>query len=122
MAFMQFHPTTLYVAGAGRWLITEAVRGEGAYLIDRNGYRFMGDYDERAELAPRDIVARAMLEQMSRTGHTQVYLDVRHIGRERFTQRFPGITKLLEQFDIDPGTMPIPVHPSAPLHDWRRAH
>lgn len=113
LAFVQFHPTTLYVAGAGRWLITEAVRGEGAHLIDRNGYRFMGDYDERLELAPRDVVARSMIEQMARTGHTQVYLDVRHLGRAHFAQRFPGICKLLEKFDIDPATTPIPVHPSA---------
>jgi len=113
LAFVQFHPTTLYVAGAGRWLITEAVRGEGAHLLDRYGHRFMADYDERMELAPRDVVARAMLEQMQRTGSTQVYLDVRHLGAERFAARFPGIHKLLKQFDIDPGAMPIPVHPSA---------
>lgn len=113
MAFMQFHPTTLYVAGASRSLITEAVRGEGAHLIDRHGHRFMFDYDERGELAPRDIVARAMIQQMARTGSTQVYLDVRHLGRDAFVQRFPGIARLLEKFEIDPGTMPIPVHPSA---------
>ncbi len=113
LAFMQFHPTTLYIAGASRALITEAVRGEGAYLIDRNGHRFMPDYDDRAELAPRDIVARAILAQMATIGHTHVYLDVRHLGRDRFAQRFPGIARLLEKFDIDPGTQPIPIHPSA---------
>ncbi|MFP4145646.1 MAG: L-aspartate oxidase [Phycisphaeraceae bacterium] len=113
LAFMQFHPTTLYVAGASRSLITEAVRGEGAHLIDRNGQRFMFDYDERGELAPRDIVARSMVEQMAKTGHSHVFLDVRHLGRERFAERFPGIYKLLQQFDIDPGSLPIPVHPSA---------
>ncbi|MFA9477189.1 L-aspartate oxidase [Phycisphaerales bacterium AB-hyl4] len=113
LPFMQFHPTTLYVAGASRSLITEAVRGEGAHLIDRHGQRFMFDYDERGELAPRDIVSRAILQQMGKTGHTHVYLDVRHLGRERFGQRFPGIAKLLEKFDIDPGTTPVPVHPSA---------
>jgi len=111
MAFMQFHPTTLYVAGASRSLITEAVRGEGAHLIDRNGNRFMPDYDERAELAPRDIVARAILSQMAATGHTHVYLDARHL--DGFALRFPGIDALLKRFDIDPAASPIPVHPSA---------
>ncbi len=111
--FVQFHPTTLYVAGASRALITEAVRGEGAYLIDRGGHRFMPDYDERAELAPRDVVSRAILAQMARTGHTHVYLDVRHLGAKRFAARFPGIAELLAKFDLDPSTQPIPVHPSA---------
>lgn len=111
MAFMQFHPTTLYVAGASRSLITEAVRGEGAHLIDRHGHRFMPDYDPRAELAPRDIVARSMMQQMGKTGHTHSYLDARHI--EGFDTRFPGIAALLKRFDIDPATDLIPVHPSA---------
>ncbi len=113
LAFYQFHPTTLYIAGASRSLITEAVRGEGAYLIDRNGHRFMPEYDERAELAPRDIVSRSILAQMAKTGHTHVYLDVRHLGKADFTARFPGIAALLQKFDIDPATDPIPVHPSA---------
>lgn len=113
MEFMQFHPTTLYVAGASRSLITEAVRGEGGYLIDRNSHRFMFDYDDRAELAPRDIVSRAIIKQMAKTGHSHIYLDVRHLGHEAFARRFPGIAALLRQFDIDPGTTPIPVHPSA---------
>lgn len=113
LAFYQFHPTTLYIAGASRSLITEAVRGEGAYLLDRTGHRFMPDYDERAELAPRDIVSRSILAQMAKTGHTHVYLDVRHLGKERFAERFPGIAALLEKFDIDPATGTIPVHPSA---------
>lgn len=113
MAFVQFHPTTLYVAGASRSLITEAVRGEGAVLVDKAGHRFMPDYDERAELAPRDIVARGMLKQMVKTDHSHVYLDVRPIGIDRFNERFPGITELLRQFEIDPATTPIPVHPSA---------
>jgi L-aspartate oxidase len=113
MAFMQFHPTTLYIAGASRALITEAVRGEGAVLIDKSGHRFMPDYDERAELAPRDIVSRSILQQMVKTAHSHVYLDIRPIGIERFNERFPGIANLLAQFDIDPAKMPIPVHPSA---------
>ncbi|MBX2851908.1 MAG: L-aspartate oxidase, partial [Phycisphaeraceae bacterium] len=113
MAFMQFHPTTLYIAGASRALITEAVRGEGAVLIDKSGHRFMPDYDERADLAPRDIVSRSILQQMVKTAHSHVYLDIRPIGLERFNERFPGIAKLLAQFDINPATTPIPVHPSA---------
>ncbi len=113
LAFMQFHPTTLYIAGASRSLITEAVRGEGAHLIDRDGHRFMPDYDARAELAPRDIVSRSIMAQMAKTGHTHVYLDTTPIGHERFTERFPGIAKTLQQFDIDPKAGKIPVQPAA---------
>ncbi|MEM9414284.1 MAG: L-aspartate oxidase [Planctomycetota bacterium] len=113
MAFVQFHPTTLYIAGASRSLITEAVRGEGAILVDKAGHRFMPDYDERGELAPRDIVSRGILAQMAKTDHSHVYLDVRPIGIDKFNKRFPGIAKLVEQFGIDPATTPIPVHPSA---------
>ena len=113
LAFYQFHPTTLYIAGASRSLITEAVRGEGAHLLDRTGHRFMPDYDERGELAPRDVVSRSILAQMAKTGHTHAYLDVRHLGRDTFVKRFPGIAELLEKFEIDPGRDPIPVHPSA---------
>ena len=112
-AFMQFHPTTLYIAGAARQLISEAVRGEGALLVDRNGYRFMPDYHEQAELAPRDIVSRAILAQMAKTGGKYVHLDCRQLNAERFHQRFPGITRLLGQFEIDPAKDLIPIHPSA---------
>jgi len=113
MAFVQFHPTTLYVAGAKRFLISEAVRGEGARLIDRDGYRFMPDYDSRAELAPRDVVSRSILRQMAKTHFTHVYLDCCSIGSTRFAQRFPGIFALLKQFGLDPGNDFIPIHPSA---------
>lgn len=113
MAFMQFHPTTLYVAGASRALITEAVRGEGGRLVDRNGYRFMYDFDDRGELAPRDVVTRGIIEQMTRTQASHVYLDVRHLGGDWFRGRFPGISELLKKFEVDPGTQLIPVHPSA---------
>lgn len=113
MEMIQFHPTTLYVAGASRALITEAVRGEGAYLIDRNGDRFMPDVHPLAELAPRDIVSRAIVERMEMTQRPYVYLDARHIGRDRFAQRFPGIFELLTSFDIDVGSTPIPVRPAA---------
>jgi len=113
LAFMQFHPTTLYVAGASRSLITEAVRGEGAYLIDRNGHRFMPDVHELAELAPRDIVSRAIMAQAAATNFSHCYLDCRHFEKGRFAARFPGIHKRLADFDIDPERSPIPIHPSA---------
>lgn len=113
LEFVQFHPTTLYVAGAGRALITEAVRGEGAYLVDRSDHRFMVDEHELAELAPRDIVARSILNRIQATHETNVYLDCRHLDPQRFAERFPSIVALLKKFDIDPATDRIPIHPSA---------
>jgi L-aspartate oxidase len=110
---MQFHPTTLYIAGSSRSLVSEAVRGEGAYLVDRNGERFMPKYHEMAELAPRDTVSRAILTRMHETGSTHVFLDVRHIGGEAFALRFPQIDKQCRSFGIDPGSDLIPVHPAA---------
>ena len=91
MEMVQFHPTTLYVAGASRALITEAVRGEGAYLVDRNGHRFMPDYHPMAELAPRDVVSRAIVEQIRKTNYTHVYLDVRHLPVEQVPPAFPAV-------------------------------
>ena len=113
LEFMQFHPTTLYVPGAARRLISEAVRGEGAYLVDESGERFMLGVHDLAELAPRDIVARAILHQLGAKPGNNVYLDARHIGGEKFAARFPGITRLLQQFDIDPGADLIPIRPAA---------
>ncbi len=113
MEMVQFHPTTLYVAGSSRALITEAVRGEGAYLVDRNGYRFMSDYHEMAELAPRDVVSRAIVEQIRKTHFTHVYLDVRHLPTEQFRERFPQLSKLVDQFEIDVSKDLIPIHPAA---------
>ncbi|MBS3733612.1 MAG: L-aspartate oxidase [Phycisphaerae bacterium] len=110
---MQFHPTTLYVAGSTRSLISEAVRGEGARLLDRHGRRFMSDYHDMGELAPRDTVSRAIHRQMAETGSTHVYLDVRHLGAAAFAERFPRIDALCRQFGIDPGNDLIPVHPAA---------
>jgi L-aspartate oxidase len=112
MEMVQFHPTTLYVAGASRALITEAVRGEGAKLIDRNGKRFMPEYHPMAELAPRDIVSRAIVQQIRKTNFTHVYLDVRHLQAEPFKARFPQLAQLLAQFDIDPSKDLIPIHPA----------
>jgi L-aspartate oxidase len=110
---MQFHPTTLYVAGGTRSLISEAVRGEGAYLVDRNGRRFMDEYHQMGELAPRDVVSRAILDQMAKTASTHVFLDVRHLGAAAFAQRFPQIDRQCRSFGLDPGNDLIPVHPAA---------
>lgn len=116
LEFMQFHPTTLYIAGAERKLITEALRGEGGYLVDRRGERFMSRYHEMAELAPRDVVSRAIYTEMSRGQTTNVFLDVRHLGGKWLAQRFPTISELCKSFDIDVATDLIPVRPSAHYH------
>ncbi len=113
MEMMQFHPTTLYIAGSSRALISEAVRGEGAYLIDINGYRFMSDYHKDGELAPRDIVSRSIMQQIIKTGSRFVYLDARHIPFKEFSSRFPHITEQCSSFGIDVAKDPIPVRPSA---------
>ncbi len=113
MEFVQFHPTVLYLAGSSRHLITEAIRGEGAWLIDSQGHRFMPDYDPRAELAPRDIVSRAITMQMERTAHPNVYLDLRHLEGQLVRRRFPGIVTLCEKFGLDVQRDTIPVRPGA---------
>jgi L-aspartate oxidase len=113
MEFMQFHPTVLYIAGSSRHLISEAVRGEGAYLVDANGYRFMGDYDQRLELAPRDIVSRAITSQMNKTRHPCAYLDLRHLPPALVDERFPHIKQVCREFGL---TLPedlVPVRPGA---------
>ncbi|HUE15340.1 MAG TPA: FAD-binding protein, partial [Planctomycetaceae bacterium] len=94
MEFVQFHPTVLYIAGSARHLISEAARGEGAYLRDVTGYRFMGDYDPALELAPRDVVSRAITTQMSKTRHPCVYLDLSHLPVRIVDERFPHIPSL----------------------------
>ena len=113
LEFVQFHPTTLYVAGASRALITETLRGEGALLLDCQQKRFMDGYDESAELAPRDVVSRAILDRMLKTNSTHVFLDVRHFDKTHFAKRFPLISELCENFDIDVSKDLIPVRPSA---------
>lgn len=113
MEFMQFHPTTLYVAGASRSLISEAVRGEGALLVHRDGSRFMDRYHEMAELAPRDVVSQSILRELIQTGATSVYLDARHFSPGHFARRFPRISEQLAKFDIDPQRDLIPIRPSA---------
>ncbi|MEL7237300.1 MAG: FAD-binding protein, partial [Planctomycetota bacterium] len=113
MEMVQFHPTTLYVAGSGRALITEAVRGEGGRLIDKDGVRFMPDVHPDAELAPRDVVSRGIVDRIRQTHFTHVFLDVRHLDAEKFAARFPSLMRLCKTFEIDPAVDPIPVHPSA---------
>ncbi|HID78460.1 MAG TPA: L-aspartate oxidase [Planctomycetaceae bacterium] len=113
LEFVQFHPTVLYIAGSSRHLITEAMRGEGAYLVDRRGHRFMPDYDPRAELAPRDVVSSAIVTQMEKTRHPNVYLTLQHLDPAWVRQRFPGIAEICRQFDLDITRDRIPVRPGA---------
>jgi L-aspartate oxidase len=113
MEFMQFHPTVLYMAGSARHLLTEALRGEGAYLRDKNGHRFMPQVHPLAELAPRDDVSLAIARQMALTRHPNVYLDLSHLDPEFIRRRFPGIDRLCQSFDLDMTRDPIPVCPGA---------
>ncbi len=113
MEFMQFHPTVLYIAGSSRSLITEAMRGEGARLVDRHGVRFMDQYDPRGELAPRDVVSRAIVTQMERTRHPNVYLDLSHLDAATVRARFPGIAATCAEFGLDIARDWIPVRPGA---------
>jgi L-aspartate oxidase len=113
LEFMQFHPTVLYIAGSSRHLITEAIRGEGAYLRDRDGVRFMPEAHPLAELAPRDDVSRAIWARMAATLHPCVYLDLSHLDAQLIRKRFPGIDKLCAGFDLDITKDLIPVRPGA---------
>ena len=112
MEFVQFHPTTLYIAGAARHLITEAVRGEGGRLIDERGDRFTFNYHPDGELAPRDVVSRAIVQHLATIGDVCVYLDLRHLG-EGTRERFPGIDRTCRLYNLDIRSDLIPVHPSA---------
>ena len=113
MEFVQFHPTVLYIAGSVRHLISEAARGEGAYLRDVTGNRFMGDYDPAMELAPRDVVSRAITTQMAKTRHPCVYLDLSHLPARVVDERFPHIRKVCAEFGLDFSRDLIPVRPGA---------
>ncbi len=113
MEFMQFHPTVLYIAGGSRSLITEAVRGAGAHLVDKDGKRFMPEFDPRAELAPRDVVSRAITEVMHRTHHASVYLDLSHLDAATVRERFPGMAAICGTFGLDLARDRIPVRPGA---------
>ena len=112
MEFVQFHPTCLYIAGAARVLISEIVRGHGGILVDRNGVRFMPEYHPAAELAPRDVVSRAVSARMFATNDTSVYLDLSKVHGDPHVL-FPGISRICRFFGIDIARDPVPVRPGA---------
>ncbi|MER8196933.1 L-aspartate oxidase [Streptomyces microflavus] len=116
LEFVQFHPTVLFLGADSEGqqpLVSEAVRGEGAHLVDAAGTRFMLGQHELAELAPRDIVAKAITRQMHEHGTEHMYLDARHFGAQMWEQRFPTILAACRAHGIDPVTEPIPVAPAA---------
>ena len=114
MEFVQFHPTAFALTDKGTmFLISEAVRGEGAKLVDKNGQTFMEKYDKRLELAPRDVVTRSIFSEMKETNATNVYLDATHISDEKFQKRFPTIYATCKEYNINPSKDFIPVSPSA---------
>ncbi|WP_407550797.1 L-aspartate oxidase [Streptomyces sp. Pv4-95] len=116
LEFVQFHPTVLYLgpdAEGQQPLISEAVRGEGAYLVDADGTRFMVGRHELAELAPRDIVAKEIMRRAHEQGADHMYLDARHFGAAMWESRFPTILAACRSHGIDPVTDPIPVAPAA---------
>ncbi|MET9348150.1 L-aspartate oxidase [Streptomyces termitum] len=116
LEFVQFHPTVLFL-GKGvegqQPLVSEAVRGEGAHLVDADGVRFMVGQHELAELAPRDVVAKAITRRMQERGATHMYLDARHFGAAMWEHRFPTILAACRAHGIDPVTEPIPISPAA---------
>ncbi|MFD3886808.1 L-aspartate oxidase [Streptomyces microflavus] len=116
LEFVQFHPTVLFLGADSEGqqpLVSEAVRGEGAHLVDAAGTRFMLGQHELAELAPRDIVAKAITRQMHEHGTEHMYLDARHFGARMWEQRFPTILAACRAHGIDPVTEPVPVAPAA---------
>jgi L-aspartate oxidase len=113
MEFIQFHPTALRLPGVPTFLISEAVRGEGGVLCTVEGRAFMSEYHPQKDLAPRDVVARAIVEEMMRGGHDHVYLDVTHLPPEKVSARFPQIYRFCLDHGLDITKEPIPVSPAA---------
>lgn len=113
LEFVQFHPTCLYHPDAKSFLISEAVRGEGAVLINHRGVRFMADHHAQADLAPRDAVARAIDREMKASGDPCVFLDLRHLERTMVEERFPNLVAACRRFGIDMAGEPVPVVPAA---------
>ena len=113
LEFVQFHPTCLYHRDAKSFLISEAVRGEGAVLINGRGERFMTRYHQLADLAPRDVVARGIDHEMKTSGEDCVYLDLRQLDRTMVEERFPNLVGTCRRFGIDMATEPVPVVPAA---------
>ena len=113
LEFVQFHPTTLYLAGVPRMLITEAVRGEGAHIVDNLGERFVTTADPRGELAPRDVISRAIMRHLQRPESTGVFLDLRHLDAPRIAKRFPGVVGSCAAHGLDIAKDLIPIRPAA---------
>ena len=113
LEFFQFHPTALMIPGAPRFLISEATRGDGALLKNTRGERFMPRYDERAELAPRDVVSRAIVRELQDTGGAHVWLDLTHLDPRRVEAHFPTISRVCRRYGIEITRQPIPVAPAA---------
>jgi L-aspartate oxidase len=113
MEFIQFHPTTLYSPGAPQFLLSEAMRGEGAVLKNVQGQRFMHLYHEMAELAPRDAVTRAIVSEMVKTSSKHVFLDLMHLEKDFIKKRFPLIYTTCLQYDIDITEEMVPICPAA---------
>jgi L-aspartate oxidase len=112
LEFVQFHPTVLAAAGAGRFLLSEALRGEGARLVNADGDAFMARYDPAGDLAPRDVVATAMVHEQRRTGRA-VYLSLAHLDATRVRARFPTIARVCADAGLDLAADPLPVSPAA---------
>lgn len=113
MEFIQFHPTAFHTEEGESFLISEAVRGEGAYLLDSSGRRFMQDYHELAELAPRDLVSKAIYNELKKTGKEFVYLSLEHLDSDYIKKRFENIYKLCSDYGYDMTRDHIPVAPAA---------
>ena len=120
--FVQFHPTALAVEGAPRFLLSEALRGEGALLRNTRGERFMERYHPLKELAPRDVVARAIVSEMTRTGSPHVFLDLTHRGESFIRERFPRIYQTCLRYGVNIGTDAGAGGAGGALRDGRRAH